>query len=135
MVTTEEPWGDAAPQNRLLQAASPTAMQSGWFFQIPRPVPAPATPRDKEAGSSELGRGQERHPGTREQSAGQASACDPGRGCHLHRRPPPPAAPYPTGKHAPRASDSSIPGVSAPAGKAWSLGCPDKVPRRVPIGS
>lgn len=121
MVTSREPWGDAAPQNRLLQAASPTAMQSGWFFQIPRPVPAPSTPGDKEAGSETpgLGRGQERHPGTRELSASQASACDPGRGCHLHRRPPSPAAPHPTGKRAPRASDSSPHSrESAPAGKA-----------------
>lgn len=49
--------GEPAPP-----AASPTAMQSGWFFQVPpcrlpRPVPAPATPAGlgERAGTRGLG--------------------------------------------------------------------------------
>lgn len=44
-----KPRAKVAQGNRLLQEASPTAMQSGWFFQVPpclsrRLVPAPVTP-------------------------------------------------------------------------------------------
>lgn len=49
--TRRKPRGEMAQGNRLLQAASPTAMQSGWFFQVPPylvlpPVPGPG--RDLE---------------------------------------------------------------------------------------
>lgn len=108
-------------------------MQSGWFFQIPRPVPAPATPRDKEAGSETpgLGRGQERHPRTRELSASQAAPSSPGRNCH---QPPwSPASGRTASYRETRAASlrllSPLPGVSAPTGKVWPLGSLDKRPQ------
>lgn len=113
-LASREPQGDAARGNRLLQAASPTAMQSGWFFQIPRPVPAPATLRDKKVGSETpgLGRGCEASlkprrggggPGWYQRPLGGGVRARPSpalpdaaatcTACH-----PPPAAPHHTGK-------------------------------------
>lgn len=118
-IQSREPRGDAARGNRLLQVASPTAMQSGWFFQIPPPSPSP---RDSKGGGwlrdsvARAGlRGVLETPGrqprtqvvpapSRGRRANQASTRSPGRRCHLLRLPP--AAPHLTGKRASPASDS-----------------------------
>lgn len=116
--------------NRLLQVASPTAMQSGWFFQIPRPVPAPATP-EEEVGSRDSGaraglRGVLEAPERQRRTqvvpapsrgwrASQASSRSPGRRCHLLRLPS-------ASRRTPSYRETRVAGLRLPSLTPQSLG-------------
>lgn len=114
--TWSEPRGAAARGNRLLHAASPTAVQSGWFFQSPRPGPAlrDSQGRGGRRGGTGAGAGLR---GAREGAPERARA-----GLEGERASPP-------GCHPPSRSRT----LRSP-GRVWGPVSPDKHPRPAPPG-
>lgn len=142
-IQSREPRGDAARGNRLLQVASPTAMQSGWFFQIPPPSPSPrdSTPREEVgSGTPGLGRGCEASLKPRRGSRGPRWYQRPLGGGERARPPPalPDAAATCSACHQPHpilpGSAHRRPPTPFPYSPESRLSLTN-IPRRVPTGS